>query len=235
MKLLIDAGNTNIKFAKFENHRCSELPQSSFMSLIKDADVIVIAKVKEYSLFIDVESKAKEYDVPVIFPKVEPISFGVTCGYKNVKHLGIDRWLGVLAATISYPNRPLIVVDSGTAMTIDFVLPNKTHIGGWITPGLTLMKNSIVERAPLVFVNNNIDDERIGTDTPSALLNGCLFSLVGTIDKARDEIRRQLSDDEKNNILIVLTGGDRGKIARLLTCDYVENKFLIFEGLSLFS
>lgn len=235
MKLLIDAGNTNIKFAKFESHQCSELPQSSFMSLIKDADVIVIAKVKEYSLFTDVESKAKEYNVPVIYPKVKPQDFGVTCGYKNVKHLGIDRWLGVLAATASHPNRPLIVVDSGTAMTIDFVLPNKTHIGGWITPGLTLMKNSVVERAPLVFAHDNVVEERIGTDTPSALLNGCLFSLVGIIDKARDELKRQLTDAEQNNILIVITGGDSGKITRLLTCDYVENKLLIFEGLSLFS
>ncbi|WP_352284776.1 type III pantothenate kinase, partial [Pseudoalteromonas sp. Q18-MNA-CIBAN-0097] len=71
--------------------------------------------------------------------------------YEHVGNLGIDRWLALIAGFTLYPNTACIVVDAGTATTIDVLDSEGLHLGGWILPGLDLMTSSLTQNTQRVF------------------------------------------------------------------------------------
>ncbi len=68
-------------------------------------------------------------------------ALGVVNGYEEPGRLGVDRWMGALAGYQLAGG--CCAVDCGSAITIDFVLPGGQHLGGFIIPGLRLMKESL--------------------------------------------------------------------------------------------
>ena len=68
-------------------------------------------------------------------------ALGVVNGYEEPGRLGVDRWMGALAGYQLAGG--CCAVDCGSAITIDFVLPGGSHLGGFIIPGLRLMKESL--------------------------------------------------------------------------------------------
>lgn len=233
MHLLIDIGNTRTKYAACSNSRALSKPKLfESASVLNDYgsqfDSIVVSNVtsqKPEDLLQGLRYK-NLFDV-----KVKSKQFNVTCGYDKVDNLGVDRWIGVLGAEHLFPNQNVIVIDAGTATTIDFLSHNKKHLGGWILPGLSLMQQSIVDRAPNVFSNDVVKDEFIGTDTPSALLNGCLMAQEGAVFKAIEMSERVFESGETK---IVLTGGSANDLASNLVRPLYVEPNLLFHGLSRF-
>lgn len=101
--------------------------------------------------------------------------------YRNTKTLGADRWAAIIAARqLSRDN--CLVVSAGTATTIDFLGSNGMHHGGWIIPGLSLMRNSLLDHtARLDVPNDGIQGHGIGVNTPSSIEEGCLLAHAGAI------------------------------------------------------
>lgn len=101
--------------------------------------------------------------------------------YQNSETLGADRWAAMIAARqLSLDN--CLVISAGTATTIDFLGSNGMHRGGWIIPGVSLMRNSLLDHtARLNIPNDGIQGHGIGLSTPSAIEEGCLSAHVGAI------------------------------------------------------
>jgi len=228
--LLIDVGNTKAKYCLMENNRYQLLSYEEALDSLNKVDGIVIAEVANNEEVLNIRSKAKSLSLNVVVAEVTPESFGVVCGYPKYRNLGIDRWLAVLAAEELYPNENLLIVDAGTALTIDFLTAEKRHLGGWIIPGLDLMKSSIVSKAPGVFAGTSNVKDIFGMDTPSALNNGCISACIGTLKQAENYLSEFVQDDVK----IIITGGNGSQISEQLTDenDFVE--FLVFIGLARF-
>ena len=228
MNLLVDAGNTSIKFALDILGKIVWVTQQEALSKLDEVDSVIVSKVKEYSVLDNLICHFADSDKPYIEAAVSKEQSGIICGYKKIKNLGIDRWLAVLGACRLYPNRNLVIVDAGTAMTIDAILNSQNHLGGWIVPGLTLMKQSIEQKAPLVFSSNESEIESFGTDTPSALENGCILTLVGSIEKA---VNLLVSNCNSQNIMVLLTGGDAEILSQRLLVEHALEPELVFHGL----
>ena len=147
------------------------------------------------------------YSVKPLFLKAQKHHKQLTNAYLEPELLGVDRWFAVLAGyKLIQSNAALaaLVVDAGTAMTIDAVLKDGTHLGGNIIAGLELQQKTLLSGTS--DIQNSHGEESVwGVDTASAVANGASFALLGAISLAAEQLQKQITD---GRIHILLTGGD---------------------------
>jgi type III pantothenate kinase len=125
---------------------------------------------------------------------------GLTVAYHQVEKLGVDRWLAMLAAHTQTPDTRKIVIDCGTAMTVDVIDHAGQHQGGYIVPGLRLMKESLaVNTADLNKVEQPAQVTALGIMTSDCINHGVLAMAVALIN---DISARHFGS------MVYLTGGD---------------------------
>ncbi|MEW8155229.1 MAG: type III pantothenate kinase, partial [Candidatus Thiodiazotropha endolucinida] len=145
MKLYVDIGNSAIKWATEDDLHVDILHQAESSNLpaeieqawlkLKKPEAVYIASVRQQ----DIDAKLlswieRHWQIIPLFAETRQREHGVTNGYKQPNQLGVDRWLALIAArTLS--KLPQIVVDCGSATTIDAMDGEGRHIGGIILPG----------------------------------------------------------------------------------------------------
>lgn len=157
---------------------------------------------------------------------------GVTNGYEDYRRLGLDRWLAFVGA-YHLAQKACLVLDLGTAVTSDFVAADGVHLGGFICPGMPLMRSELrthtrriryddaaAERALVSFVP--------GRATSEAVERGCSLMLRG-FAMTQIEIAREHWGD---NFCIFVTGGDASLVVDVLPGARVVPD-LVFVGLAL--
>lgn len=227
-ELLLDIGNSRTKVVLHQQGRLDLLPDhlagtiSNYgISAVYCASVTDderLAKVKE-------ETGLKNIHWQIVHS--EASKAGLHSRYAEPHLLGVDRWLAMLGAIALWPKQSLLVVDAGTALTLDWVDDNGQHLGGWIVPGFRLQQQAVIGHTAKVF-NNSMKHAQltVGTDTSSCLQNGCLSAAVAVILQAF-----QLQSASK----VILTGGDADLLSPHLTqLNPQVEPLLIFRGLSLY-
>ncbi len=216
MKILtVDIGNTCIKGSIFEESRLLD----SRLLEVRDANLLR-PLIYEYSpdgaIYCCVGGDADEFveELEKIFGK--PVmrfshssKLPITVNYKTFDTLGLDRIAAAVGAVSDCRNA--LVVDAGTAVTLDLVTDGEFR-GGNISPGLRLRLRSLnhyTSRLPLV--NPNGDTPRLGYDTATAIrsgvVNGIVSEVVSTFRGASEDV---------GNLELLLTGGDADFFAPLL-------------------
>jgi type III pantothenate kinase len=155
--------------------------------------------------------------------KGERAACGVRNGYEAPEQLGPDRWAALIAARALEPGRACVVVNAGTATTVDALSAQGEFLGGLILPGVDLMRFVLHEhtgRLPLREGNF----VRAPRNTVDAIETGCRHAQAGAVER----MHRVLGGD---SVCMVSGGAGRSLIERLdLPCRYVEN--LVLEGLA---
>lgn len=149
-------------------------------------------------------------------------AFGVTNSYQYPDKLGVDRWLSLIAAHKQYQG-PLCVVDCGTAITVDLLAADGRHYGGFIAPGLTLMKNSLAQGTQALRQVTSSHVFQPANNTDAAIYSGTLGACCGLIEHV---LLKQPS-----NTRLVLTGGDALLIYNQLTVPSLVDHDLVLRGL----
>lgn len=233
MVVLLDAGNTNVKLAYVtDDDEIKRLTLADFYQSIKSVDKLIYGSVNDSSELKEFLTACIDNNITVKKVEVTPSFNNLICGYNVVANLGVDRWLATIGARLTYSENILIIVDAGTAITLDICI-NQEHKGGWIAPGLMLMQQSIIDKAPGVFTNESINSEIFGTDTPSALFHGSLYALVAMIEKGV-ELAKKLANEDECSLNIILTGGDAAILNSHLSLNSDVNHDLVFLGLQQF-
>ncbi|GJM13896.1 MAG: type III pantothenate kinase [Pseudohongiella sp.] len=152
---------------------------------------------------------------------------GVTNQYADVSRLGIDRWLAMLAA-YRRAGGACMVIDSGTAFTIDVVDAQGLHQGGYIIPGLRLMRDSLETNTAIRLSDDYSEfSENLGQSTDEAVFNGTVTALLATIRQ-----RSELLGSEASTPAIYFAGGDAQLLHSLAGLEHSEiATSLVFEGL----
>jgi len=152
-------------------------------------------------------------------------------GYTDPERLGVDRWLAVLAAYAKVADS-CCIVDCGSAITLDFVTKSGDHLGGLITPGLAMMKNSLLrdtKEIRLISEHDWLDADRIaGRSTQEAVLGGIINMTIALICRSLDKFER----DQSKEAVLFLTGGDAHILADYLQRHCEVNPTLVLEGLA---
>jgi type III pantothenate kinase len=154
----------------------------------------------------------------------------VTNGYLQPERLGIDRWLAICAAW----NRsagPTVVVDAGSAMTVDFVDGDGKHCGGYIVPGVTMQQQALVANTRLVRFDADLTGVEFGPgrSTTGAVNNGIAMMLTAMIESALGSFQSSACSAPE----LVLTGGDAKLLGAGLGVPYTLVPDLVLEGIDL--
>lgn len=184
MKLLVDVGNTSAKIVLCQAEqltacKANNIPWSQVTEL-------VYACVGKSEMMNELLTRATELGINSTEAKVTAELGMLKCAYQQVQNLGIDRWLVLIAAYSLWPKKDCIIIDAGTATTIDVLTAQGQHLGGWILPGLDLMTQSLTQNTQRVFDDKNTPfGTELGVNTPNGLKNGALVATVGAIEQAR--------------------------------------------------
>ena len=138
----------------------------------------------------------------------------------------------MLGARKLNPTKACLVIDSGTATTIDFFTSDGQHRGGFIAPGLPMMANSLFEKTDGVSGRWQIDDEiNFGVNTEDGVNKASFLATIGLIENAKSIALNQYLEPGEE-LQVYITGGNGLKLSQQLIGEnhYVEN--LVFLGLA---
>lgn len=133
---------------------------------------------------------------------------GVRNGYGDYQRLGLDRWLAILGA-YQLGQRACLVVDLGTAVTVDLVSEAGEHLGGFICPGLPLMRDLLGTHTRRIRYDRQAAEEALyaldpGRSTAEAVERGCLLMLRAFIEQQYQQACSRFA----SGFEVFLTGGD---------------------------
>lgn len=232
--LYIDVGNSLIKVAEFAEGEWSmklRVPHDK----IDDALVWLgmLAKTGESFRMCSVVKGVADKICTELGDKVDFITLKrlseSMIDYKTPQTLGLDRVLACFGAWQLSQNESVIVVDAGTATTIDFMDRNGVFRGGVIAPGIAAMEHGLRNHAPALPV---VDRVRPAVWPPKSTAEALQWGLTGSFQNmVRDHVQRFLIDDP--NSVIWLSGGDAALLMNLGDKQTQYHPNLVFEGLRL--
>lgn len=245
IKILIDIGNSRIKWkiisCKSDALTSSISYQSSnLIDQLESSDMYnTQRKVKNVyiSNVAGDEIKIKLFQWIVDKFNVEPefaISRKEMCGlinaYQHPEMLGVDRFLAMIAGN-SLNNYPKVIVDCGTAVTVDSIDSSNKFVGGLIMPGLNLMRLSLSEQTMAIDnVKSNEKFTLFATDTASGISSGSILAITSAIER----VVKKLIEQEGSKVECFLTGGDGKLIQSNLGIQAVYMPDMVIKGLSLY-
>lgn len=207
--LLIEVGNTAWKVAAY---RPSQQPKflrrgygfEALHTYLQEQDFtdLALASVAASELTENLRQFAQQQNKNLVIAETQT-GFGIEHCYANLNTYGVDRWLTLLAARAEQTNA--IIIDAGTAVTLDVMDDQGRHLGGWISPGFKLMQEALLQRSSKLRVATQAPSEVLGTSTENAVYLGCQAALRGFVEQALQQSQTQLAD---NKTVVYLTGGD---------------------------
>ena len=153
--------------------------------------------------------------------------FPFAIDYATPETLGVDRLAAAAGAHFHYPQSDLLVIDAGSALTIDLVSED-AYRGGSISPGLSMRFRALHEftgRLPLV--TKKSDFSFPGKTTEDAIAGGVV---TGIIFEINEYIRT--FEKEYGRLVTVITGGDGGFICSLTKRKMLHHPELVTEGMN---
>lgn len=248
MYLLVDAGNSSIKWNVYDSMRKQFLlsPQGflwrdgEITSLLQQhwgalADIhkVLLANVGglpvQESLQKFAQAKWKTSPLQI---DTQANAFGVSNAYRIPNQLGVDRWLGVLAAHNMMPQRQVCVISCGTAITVDTVTMEGRHLGGLIVPGLHLMTTSLLQQTHGIKIEQSENGFSPFTESTTAAVNhGVRLAATGFIERAVYGIENELG----NEVTKIITGGDAERLVAHTRYQFTHEPQLVLKGLALYA
>ena len=223
--LVVDVGNTRVKSAVVEDGRVVDYPPYDRLGDV-DVDGILVLSV--------VPSRTTEV-LGVLNRDVVVVEKVKDSGWDRVfpERLGIDRVCAVLGAMSRYP-APLVVVDAGTAVTVDFVGQDGRYIGGFIMPSVGLCLKALANGAELLpYVKpGRVDEEICGGEytTEGSMLRGCVLGIAGGVDS----IIRRMELHTGMQFFRVGGGGEFDLLTGWLSVDEIDNDIIFLGGWRLY-
>lgn len=261
--LLFDIGNTRLKWAAVESTQhpsdqqkklwaysgsinSKSLQSSELRAELSDYIVKTLPKPDAIA-FCCVAGDAAIVTLKTLFPQWHDVSWkqllgnspfnGVRTLYQDPSKLGADRWAAILGAR-ALSNTNTLIVNAGTASTIDMLGGNGLHYGGWILPGLGLMQESLqsnTAQLPLaVRVDIPVSQSGFGITTDDAIIAGCDAAQSGAILHATQLAKEMHHPIERiwldgGNAKILVKELNRLELSRALPVKPIEG--LVLRGL----
>jgi len=235
--LEIDVGNSAFKWRLLEGLRSvasGRAPLKDYaleLSILDDMtrSIKAVRIVSVAGVDFDMELRAT-LDLRGNFAEVKAQVNGVRCGYKDLNQLGVDRWMAILAAAEEFC-APLVVVDMGSATTVDIINEDKEHVGGYILPGWRLLYRGLLNdtaidsaRIPVDYQTENISS---ATTTLDAIGMGRLLMCAASINRVMEGFLA----DGALNARLVFTGGDALRIIPHIRFEAEYRPDLVLDGL----
>ena len=243
--LLVDVGNTRIKWARHSRGRIGTACAAvhSAWSPATYARRLFGGRTRPTHMWVTsvaapgvnraLAAAARRAGAGSTFVIVPRRGGGVTVGYLEPWRLGSDRFVAAVGAHALFPRSSLCVVGVGTAMTVDLIDGDGRHRGGAIIPAPALMVETLFARTH--GIQRRAQSGRRGGGaalfaraTRAAVVQGARYAAAALIDRAAEEARALLG----RRPVVVLTGGESATVRPLVRSPCVVVPDLVLQGLA---
>jgi type III pantothenate kinase len=243
--LLIDVGNSRIKWGVLDDgaiRRTGHISREKIKEqglaeltskLPRRVDAVFVSNVAGPSFATRLSGVIGMHcSVDVHFARSASKACGVVNSYRQPRRLGVDRWVAMIGAW-SEIGDACLVVDAGTAVTIDALDSTGKHLGGQIIPGVGLMAGSLAtSTSDIPNIQRRASSQGSGMEmfantTAGAVGHGALNAVVGAIERAEGVMSKHGTD-----AAIILTGGDASRILKSLDTEASHRPHLVLQGLA---
>ena len=232
MNLVVDIGNTLVKLAVFDDGRlvaqhCVERLLPSMLDELlggcRAAKAVVASTRGEADDVVETVRPFADYLLE--FTSQTPVP--IDSVYRTPETLGRDRLAAAVGAAALCPGRDVLIVDFGTAVTIDLVTADGTFRGGCISPGMKTRFRGLHDYTAKLPLCGPTEDEQLqGLTTEEAIRLGVMNSLTFEIEGYIARMREKIDD-----LCVIFTGGDAKYFAKRIKNTIFANCNLVFCGL----
>ncbi|MGB5260761.1 MAG: type III pantothenate kinase [Gammaproteobacteria bacterium] len=244
MKLLLDVGNTAVKWATAEAatliaqgdfiHRDGDIGRlaARAWSGLARPDSVVAVNVAGAVMAASIADFAREtWQRPVEFVRTAQSARGVTNAYQVPGDLGADRWVAMIAAH-QQVDGAVCVCDCGTAITLDLVAASGEHRGGLILPGVGLLGEALAVNTAGIRLEDEVSATGLlGRGTRDGVIGGARYLVAAAIDRIVADIQA----DAGEAMTVIITGGDAEQLLPLLATPVQYVPLLVLQGLAIMS
>jgi len=235
--LLVDIGNTRSKWALVEDGKivkkdhflptCDKGALNQVLFSLPMPSVVAYISVGKKEIAKEFCRQLKRHWITEIVElRVSEKNAGVRNGYHEPTFLGIDRWAAIIGAWV--PGYRTCIADCGTATTIDYVDAEGNHLGGYILPGRSMMRDALY-RGTAGIIRDELNMETtlaLGRDTGAAVNAGCDRATISLLNDVWSDYC-----DAATPCLAVLTGGAAPILHPLLVGCWCLDPDVIFKGM----
>lgn len=249
MIICIDIGNTNIKYAIYEEDTlkvsfrvATDLKKTSDEYGAQLTSMLASKNIKVNDITGGIVSSvvpSLDYTIDktcALYLGIEPLRIapglksGLNIRCDDAREVGADRIVNCVSAIVGYgENKPMIVIDFGTATTVNVISANNEFIGGVIAPGIKGSLDSLVNgTAKLPRVEIEAPRSIIAKNTVTNMQAGLVFGFAGLVEYIVKRIKKEL---KTNDVKTIATGGFSTIIAKEIEGIDVVDKLLTLKGL----
>ncbi|MCK9530118.1 MAG: type III pantothenate kinase [Gammaproteobacteria bacterium] len=244
MWLLLDAGNTRLKWRLTDGHRLLDggavrIGEGALVDRLHAAfrKQITIERVIATNVAGDVVGATIDLlasdgfgcAAEMLLPSAE--YRGLKNGYTNPAALGADRWAAMIGAR-ELVRGAVCIVDCGTAITLDWIDASGAHQGGMIIPGRRLMTECLVagtRQIRLPEPSEALEGKLLGTDTASCVAAGTFGCVAGMVERTVQHMGKGAE------VTCLVAGGDGAAFGAHLAIPHRIVNDLTFHGLLAFA
>lgn len=233
MKLLLDIGNTRLKWALARDGQLVDSgaivhdgqPERVIAQLpANEPEAIWISHVMgpshEQALIDAVRSP---FTHAPNFARSQAEWHGLQNAYREPERLGVDRWLAMIAVWRAHQGGACIA-NAGTALTVDVISDDGQHLGGIIAAGFRTQQRAVLGATR--FATRDIAEassQTLGNDTESCVRQGAVLACLGAIDRT--------ATIAGPSSKCIISGGDAGVLLAHLPEHWIHDPHLVFKGL----
>lgn len=237
--LLVDIGNSRVKWVLADGvvrrgaaSTCGDNEWQGRWAALERPAGVVLSSVASRSFDEDVERWCRaRWQVSARFVSAAGNGCGVTNGYQRPSDLGSDRWAALVGARDLHGG-PCVVVDCGTAVTVDSLDPTGRFPGGVIIPGVDTLAQALLARTARLCGPFAWHPDPIGRTTAEGISAGATNAVLGGIVRAIEFLDRRYG---AGALTVFVTGGQGALVAPLLDRPVRLEPDLVLHGLALLS
>lgn len=250
--LAVDVGNSAIKLGRFSWPCSQPLPEPTDVLRLRtqspDAAALHrwLPQEPAYCVLASVQRHATQQLLNELLPprltatayRLSLADFPLRVAVLHPERVGQDRLAAAVAAAhTKSPERSAVIVDAGSAITVDALSPDRVFLGGAILPGLQTSATALGTTADLL---PKLDTSTwqttppiIGRSTEQAIHSGVFWGTVGAIQELVTRTKARLEQDHVTPCDVILTGGDAGQLIDHLAFDARVRPHLVLTGIAL--
>ncbi|MDO5615357.1 MAG: type III pantothenate kinase [Cruoricaptor ignavus] len=242
--IVINIGNTNIRFGLFDNDNC-DISWIINTKPYKTSDEMTFQFMMMYQTH---KIEAEKIDKIIIGSVVPQITQDVVRAIKKLhgkspilvdrntssgvqaksKQMGTDIYANLVSAHYMYPDKKKIILDFGTALTASCIAENGETLGVIIAPGIITSLNSLVgQTAQLPEIELTKPKSVLGLDTVTCMQSGMVYGFLGMVEGFIDRINNEVQDD----CFVIATGGVSHVYKPLTNKIHVADRLHTLKGL----
>jgi len=243
MDLLIDIGNTSIKWATHDeggigsmgsarHHGALPIDLLAAWDELTGIDQVIAARVGPEAVLdavANVASACWQCRIRQVETAVE--AHGVRIAYAEPARLGVDRFLALIGARELAGDRPALIIDAGTAITYDLLDAAGTHLGGLILPGIRLMRDSLLTGTQIPRYEPLEADTSWAADTGEAIAAASIQAPAALAER----LQGRLYEHAGTAPAVIVTGGDAERLLAAIPFDADHRPDLVLRGLGRFA